>query len=84
MKVYVLTPDYGWDGLGEPIGVFKSMQDVESFVERVDEWRKRMPVVDKFKYHAMYMENLEVWENEMPPNFPQYCEKYEITCLEME
>lgn len=84
MKVYVLTPDYGWDGLGEPIGVFKSMQDVESFVEQVDEWKKRMPVAEKFKYQDDYIEDLEEWEDEMPPDFPQYCEKYKITCLEME
>ncbi len=84
MKVYVVSPDHDWDGLGEPIGVFHSMEDANNFILRVVEWNKRKPNASKFKYQEDYLEDLDKWEDEMPLSFPQDCKKYQVTCLEIE
>lgn len=82
MKVYVVIPDFGYDGFSGPIAAFKWEQDAEQFIEDIYSWKQRKPNECEFHDLSYLLKVKEEWENEMP-DVPYYCNAYKIFDVEV-
>lgn len=93
MKVWIVSPNYEYEGLGEAFAAFNTLAKAEKYVGKLISWQSRKPNLPYTLQESLYedcpeewdefFEREDKWRQEQPDGVPCYADSWVITEMDV-